>query len=91
MTRATHGIPASYADSLPFTGKGGHDRRSAAQYARDLAAETERSLCSSPSWGVGQPLEDGERWPWTTTFDLNRSAPGRPRGGPRATGRNRRT
>jgi hypothetical protein len=40
----------------------GRDRRSAAQYARDLAAETQASLRSDPS-----------RWPWRRTMEVTDS------------------
>ena len=59
--RTKQPTPAGQAErvSLGDLGHAGRDRRSAAEYARDLAAETEASLRSDPS-----------RWPWRRTMEI---------------------
>jgi hypothetical protein len=59
--RRTKPTPAGQAErvSLGDLRYAGRDRRSAAEYARDLAAETEASLRSDPS-----------RWPWWRTMEV---------------------
>ncbi len=51
---ATTTTVAADRAALGALGKGGHDPRSATEYARALATETERSL-----------RQDGSRWRWT--------------------------
>jgi hypothetical protein len=62
--RTKQPTPAGMAErvSLGDLGYAGRDRRSAAEYARDLAAETEASLRSDPS-----------RWPWRRTMEVTDS------------------
>jgi hypothetical protein len=59
--RTKQATPAGTAErvSLGDLGHAGRDRRSAAEYARELAAETEASLRSDPS-----------RWPWRRTVEV---------------------
>jgi hypothetical protein len=60
-SRTKQPTPAAQAErvSLGDLGHAGRDRRSAAEYARLLAAETEASLRSDPS-----------RWPWRRTMEV---------------------
>jgi hypothetical protein len=64
--RAKHPTPAGKAEESPIhgPGRGGRDRRTAAEYARALARETEVSLRRDPS-----------RWKWQRSNELpkNRS------------------
>jgi hypothetical protein len=48
--RAKHPTPARKAEGVPIhgPGRGGRDRRTAQEYATDLARETERSLRGDP-------------------------------------------
>ena len=76
--------PDGRAETIRLPGKGGHDRRTADEYAADLQAETDRTLRRSPSWQTGQPLADHrqrcdcphtlagcvERRPWPTIGEL---------------------
>lgn len=52
----------------------GQDKRSGAEYAADLARETEWSLRRSASWRAGKPLAPGERWVWRTSQGLTVAA-----------------
>lgn len=39
-----------------------------AEYADQLAVETDRTLRHSPSWRAGLPLDESERWPRGSVF-----------------------
>jgi hypothetical protein len=70
--RTTHPTPAGEAERalLGALGRPGQDRRSAADYAADLAGETEASLRRDPT-----------RWRTRRTFEVpkdRRSSPGGP-------------
>jgi hypothetical protein len=64
--RTKHPTPAGKAEVVPIhgPGRGGRDRRTAQEYAADLASETERSLRRDP-----------KRWKWQRTVEVpkNRS------------------
>jgi hypothetical protein len=64
-TRSQTSAGKAEAAAIHGPGRGGHDRRTAQEYARDLARETERSLARDP-----------RRWTPRRTNELprNRSA-----------------
>ncbi len=65
MSHAHDPLPDGRAATISLPSlRGGHDRRGGAEFAADLAAETERTLRRSAAWRSGRPLAPGERWPW---------------------------
>jgi hypothetical protein len=59
--RTKHPTPTGKAEGVPIhgPGRGGRDRRTGAEYAADLANETQRSLRRDP-----------KRWKWQRTVDV---------------------
>jgi hypothetical protein len=68
MSRGNRPRSAGRVERVPVDalGKAKHDRRSPAQFAADLEAETDRSLRSHPG-----------RWPWVSSLKLPGKGPGR--------------
>lgn len=81
--------PPGRAEMVRVKGTGGHDRRTGAEYAADLARETERSLRKSRNWLADRPLSDHrdvcdcppslagcvERQTWHTLADVPKAPP----------------